>query len=63
MGEPVGEVTVECPSCGWTVRVEIVATDSPVNELGQLRVGIAPRYSHECPPVPPGPGDGERVAA
>lgn len=63
--ETVGRLMVECPGCGETVEVDIEARTYPVNEVGQMRVGIgvAPEFHHVCQPVPPGPGDGERVAA
>lgn len=61
--ETVGQMTVECPDCGQPVVVHIEASTYPVNEVGQVRVGLAPSYQHVCPPVPHGPGDGERVAA
>lgn len=61
--QAVGLLTVECPDCGETVIVRIEASTYPVNEVGQVRVGLAPVYRHVCSPVPAGPGDGESVAA
>lgn len=62
--ETVGRLVVACPDCGEDVDVQILARSYPVNPVGVMRVGLEPRpASHVCPPAPPGPGAGERLAS